>query len=624
MSKADLKEPVRGKESHEMWARRINAALRWRRNLWNADKRWEQSRRLLRFQHWKGSVSAGSVFDDTPTSDTNADRVTVNVTLSTVRDFAAFLIGQAPKFIGKPRRPDGGQRARLKGEMLNYVWREFRMQRHMKRAVFDGVAFGVGIIKTGFVTPTDIKESNRPDKDGRIEYDSFRRAGRPFIKRVSPDNFLIDPQARDRDIDTARWVAEFFFVPKRDLVVDGRYAQAVRDKIAAGTVEPETRRVFIEEANKATADDAIFDETDEVDTSDLVVCYELWDKKYNSYRVYAKGAEAAGPLVDEPWPYDYLDGFPYEVYSFMKLPDEMYGVSLPHIMEDQQLELNRIRSAQFRHRRNFGNRKYQALENGIDDIELTKLLRGPDGTIVRVKIPNAVSAIENPPLPQDSERVESAIKEDLRVLTGQDKLMEGSALPSRTSASEIRARMGVMNMKVEDSVAEVDEFVTRVANQVLQHMVSNLDRELVIRLEGSDGEAWDVLDPESVRDEIDLELVSTVAEREDPQMKRQQSLALFQNILQTLPMLAQFGVKINVQEMFVWVMSQFEDKELMRFISAEPLPMPMGPMQSGGPDAAQGAMPPDPQSAAVSAASAGPESAAMGGMLGALTGGGPG
>src|SRR5262249_49436051 len=153
-------------------------------------------------------------------------------------------------------------------------------------------------------------------------------------------------------------------------------------------------------------------------------------------------------LKADNWPYEHLDGFPYVLAVYDEMNDEIYGEGLPFAMEDQQLELNRIRTAEFDHRRNFGRPRLAGNRNAIDELELAQLQSGTDEDAV-VNGPDAITPIPYPSIPPDNYQVENVIKEDIRTLIGADQLTQGGNLPSRTSATEINTRSGYTGMKVD-------------------------------------------------------------------------------------------------------------------------------------------------------------------------------
>lgn len=625
--KAVKLEPGRGKESHKLWMSRMRSTLQWRMQYWNGDKAWNRYTLLVRGKHWGAGTGNDS---DEVNSESPRDRITVNMTGSLVQDMLAFLVNDRPVFIGKPRKPESSVAAKLKVGMLNYFWREQSMQKQIKRAVRDGISIGHGIVRTGYTLEVDATKT--PDKSGLIEYSDFVRADYPYVRRVNPRRFLIDPEAPENDLETARWCAEIFFKPTQDVVKNENYDADVRAGILSGKYSPTTRDSFLSTYGSGSkkidnADDALTVDAD-VNGTSLITLYEVWDKKFRKVRVYADGIDE--PLRETEWPYTYLDGLPYVKYDFIELADELYGQGLPGFVEDQQHELNRLRTAQFNHRRRFSARKYTVdVDRLVDEGELTKLTSGEDGTVVRGRGRDVVVPIQDAPLPNDTLQVEAAIKEDFRTLTGADQLLQGGNLPSRTSATEVRTRAALIGLKIDDRVTGVDDFVHAIGRQVLQHIAGNVETDQVIRVEGKDGEQWIKGSPADIRAEIDLELTSTSADRVDPMLERQQAMSIFTTTVQNLQLLAQAGTRVDINELFRWVMEKFGEKEIFRFFSSEPMQMnPTGVdmmgAQSGGPGAPpSAAVPPtpgDPRAAATNSAAAPLQSSLSGALMGALGG----
>jgi hypothetical protein len=194
--------------------------------------------------------------------------------------------------------------------------------------------------------------------------------------------------------------------------------------------------------------------------------------------------------------------------------------------------------------------------------------------------------------------------------------MSGGNLPSRTTAAEVRARSGLIGVKLDARVAVVDSFIDEIGNQVYRHLRANLSTQQVLRLQGPAGEqAWVPVSRADLEHEIDLELRSTTKEKTDPQMDRQQALQVMSTVFSALPMLQQMQAPIDVVGVFRWAMSKFEDKELEQFIGA-PLPLPPVP-PSGG--AAGGASVPAAGNMPDPTMVAGPESTALAGGLGGMS-----
>lgn len=613
----DLKpfaEPTEGKEAGALWHRRLDGTVRWRTEHWAADKQWRRNLALDRGLHWDEDHKAVDA-----TSDSPRERITLNMVGSSVRDFIAFLLKHTPKFIVKPRRAMDVPSAKLQQSLVNYFWMEKKWKKQARRAVRDLVTLGTAVMRTGWVLELDAAAS--PDEHGRIEYHDAVRKDEPFVKRVNPSRFLVDRSAPEHDLESARWVAEVFRKPLSDVLANARYDPEVLKRIETGELKP-TR--VSKEDNEKDNDDSKFTAVVELLEGEeaaavMVRLYEVWDKKYRRHYILLDGVNE--PLVAENWPYEHLDGFPYVLAVYDEMNDEIYGMGLPWAMEDQQLELNRIRTAEFDHRRNFGKRRLAINRNAISETELAKLQRGVDGDVV-VDGPDAIRPIEYPSLPPDNYKVEASIKEDIRVLIGADQLTQGGKLPGRTSATEINARAGYTGMKIEMRVDAVDEMLTEVTRQVLQHMKAYLDQPMAMRIQGPEGASWAEVNRSDIQADTDIEIETVSAERSDPTVERQQAIQVMDRILQSMPLLQQSGYMVNVPRLLEWVLGEkFEVREYSEFVVPAPQPQVVPGAAPGMGDGSQG-LPQQmaPGQVAIQQQAARPESAAMGALMGNMGG----
>lgn len=581
----DVREPKSGPEAAKLWHARLERAVEFRDKHWNGPKTWRAANRLVKGDHWKEKKDPDSLDSDTPD-----DKVKVNMAGSVSQDFEAYLMRQAPKFVGEAQEnPESQTSAEMQGHLLNYFWKEQRMQKQAKRSVRDMINLGHGILRTGWVT--EINESINPDRDGKIEYRDIVKNEMPVLKRVSPFRFVFAPDASQYDLESARWCAEMLLMPLGDMLTSRKYTndptgKKLINKIKAGTIVPKFYEADDQKEIRESISNIAPDDQEvgpEELGSKLVVIYDVWDKKHNAHFHVIAGVNDDF-LMYEEWPYPYLDGFPYVMGSYIELNDTHYAKGLMIELQDQQHELNRIRTSQFQHRRKVGRSLYMVLE-AVNDSELSKLRTGKDGDAIKVPHMSAISEVPIPNLPQEAYKMEEIIKEDMRQLSGQNAMMAGAGLPSRTSAAEINKRASYSEMKMEDRIMAVDDMILRVAMQVLQHAKANMKKDKVVRIMGPWGNEWVTMTPEDIKEEVDLELISTSTPKGETDLEKTTATNLMNMILQQLPTLQQMGVEINMVELFKWVFTKYgAEKEAARFFPG--IGDPPGPML------------PDPQTAA--------------------------
>jgi hypothetical protein len=605
-------ETSTGREAYRKIAGRVEHALQWRQKLPYGDPAWKRAIRLYRGQHW--STSGQEEYEQI-TSDNPRDRITVNMVGSHIEDTLPFLVRQSPHFILRPRNLQSVDNAVVSTEVMNYSWQELRIDNQLKMSIQDGLVLGHGVMKTGYNLEVDWDEANKPEVAGHLTWDSFIRKDEGFARRVNPFQFVFDPTAADRTLHSARWASEFIFKSKNDVLQNKLYNQSLLRKIKNGTEDLHDLPSWIKDTftDQTTSMFTSRMSEEDLEQENLAVLYEVWDRKFEKYYLFAYGIET--PLVEEPWKYPYLDGFPYAMWNFMPLNDLPYGPGMALILENQQLEKNRIRTTEFNNRRKHGNRKIAVHTGGLDEKELQKFLSDDDEVIeLNAPVNQVISVIPTPDLPADNYHVDSIIDEDMRRLIGADQLLSGGSLPSRTSAREIDARTGIIGLKLQERVARVDEFVSEVANQLWQHIQSNMSTHKVVRIVGPEkGINWKTVTPEDVKGEFDMEMISTSKPEYDPLQERQQRVNMLQILTEQMPMMQQMGYAVNLPEVLKWTLESFDRVEADAFITQippQPAPAP------GQEVSTEGAPAPGAQSGQ------GPISGLAGQALGGLSGGG--
>lgn len=568
-----------GEESDRLWMARIRGGLRRRRNHFNGDNLWRREKQLLEGRHWETLQS--NTESEQPSPDNPRSRIVVNKTGSAVDNLLPFLVNREPEFIGRPKRgADETEIAKAQAALLNNRWQELRFTRQLKKAAENFVTFGTGFLSTGYIF--DLDESATPDKDGMISYDDFVRQDEPTLRSISPFNVIPDWSAPDSDLHSSRYFIEVKHKILQDVISNRFYSQAVTRDIASGKEAPTTLNDFITEfgtPNKSI--ELLRDlekplEEDSMGGQKIVIEYHVWDKKFRMFKIFLDGVER--PLLEDAWPYDYIDGFPFAMAKFISIPDEFFGLGLPYALRDQQDELNRIRTFEFLHRRRHAARKVGYQKNALSDIDVNLLDDPEGGTYVPLNTNArlAFTEVPAPDIPQDTYRIEGIIEQDFNDIMGRDQLFAGGQLPSRTSAAEIRARQGFIGAKIEGKTGELDNMVLDAGIQVLQHMKANFTIPQVVRLIGPDGLNWVELSPSDIREEVTIELESTSKERFDPEREAERALTFWQTAVQGLQL--GLGQVVNVQELFKWVAEKMRIKDIDRFLLGED---PTIPAQGG-------------------------------------------
>jgi hypothetical protein len=571
-------EPRTGSTAYKADHARVHAAMKWRAERRIGDRMWRRAEKLYKGEHWTHNDESADL-----TSDNARDNITVNITASMINDYSPFLVRRNPRFILHPRPKKNDlehislliEQGKVNSYVLNYYWEQFGIQDAFRDAIDDGLVYGTGIVKTGWAL--ELAEAVNPKRHGKIEMDTKYKVNNPFARRVSPYMFHFDPQSPDRSLRTSRWAAELIFMPLQDVVENKQFDRSVRLAIASGKETPTTVASYLKAIN--ADDEWVRIEDDDMKGQQLVVLWEYWDNKFETYKVYVDNIEK--PVIEERVSkFPYLDEFfPYLKWDFIKAVGEPYGWGIPAMIEDQQREKNRIRTTEFHHRRKYGTTKFGVTHNQIDASELTKLTSDEDEVFfVKGPVNQVIAPFNAPPINSDNYRVDAIIDEDMRRMLGLDALHSGGNLPSRTSAREIDARTSLMGTKLQGRVEAVDAFATAIAKQVWKHTQENMDENDLIQIVGEEGKMlWQEVTPEQIQGEFDFEIISSSKEDPDPVQERQQRTQLMQVLFQNQEALAASGAMLDTAAVLKWVLDSYERPETEGFIVPMPPPEPAPP-----------------------------------------------
>jgi hypothetical protein len=572
-------EKAGGRAQHEAWHQVLDLTLQklTSEETWNGHRSWRAAYELYRGNHWsRDMVELTGLHNE---SDRLESAFTANYIGSHIQNLIPFLIRRDPYFLIRPTRP--GEEAMISASkqeaLLNSMWRRQRMTRQIELAAYDFAITGNGFVKTGFTVAEDRPTARSSAR--RLDYDDFYRSQYPYVRRISPFRLLVDLTAPDQTLSTARWVAEITFKQARDVVENQSYNQKLRGWIANPAASPYDFVTLPQFAERFHDDDGgsllgwgedsdprgemILDE-------DILVLVELWDKRSGLYALYPWGVPE--PLIERDWPGgEYLRTFPYHHAKFIPVPDELYAVGHAMFTRDPQHLLNRLRTKQSVYLRAF-NVQRQGPAISADDLvklntqEPNAYIQLPSGDM------REISYITPPQLNQDLFRVFDDIKSDLRELSGNDALIAGGALPSRTSATEVNARERIFGLKLEHQVSQIDRLFEEVGTQVLAHLKGNPSSADVTAFDRDHRPV--LISPDEIKAEVELEVISTSRPKDDPEIRQQTGLQLLQALATTVPAILQVQaiqrqsglpvqpVNVDFNPILRYAVEAFESKEL--------------------------------------------------------------
>jgi len=484
-------------DAQQTWEDRINRAKAVRKN-------WKDRFKVdLGVEYFEGMQNPGFPEEEW---------ITINKIYSHVKSQLPALYATNPYFYIKLKRSfspnpadiaEYEERGKKRQSYLNYLKDEIKLKNEVRLCIQDAF-FKYGVSKVFY----RVEQQPNPDFGNPIKGDDElpmvdETSGeiimepetipvneRYCVERVHPDDFLWDEDAGPSDkswkwqaqritmtVDEARKNPLFNKAALKDLTVQEKGSddeQKKRDeRKKGGDILGKSETVKVAGAKKK-------------DGQKNITLWEIYCLKDETWTVIAEGGRV--PLVnEEPIPVG-TEKTAFEVLRFTLRDDSPYPIPPVSMGLDPQKEYNLSRSRIMTHRKRF-NRKYQAIGQW-DDEELSKLVTGDDGTVVKSSMPGStISAIQDAPLDQWNYHEVNLLNNDLIELLGgaSDESRGIAGADSATQASILDKRL---DMKEGDSMSMVVDFVKGIARKLDQLVQAHITQDEAIKVTGPEGEFW--------------------------------------------------------------------------------------------------------------------------------------
>ncbi len=382
--------------------------------------------------------------------------VVVNLGYAYVRTAIPSLYFRDPYISINPTRPDEVTKAQVTEAVLNAKLKSFDLKRQEKRAIFDAITCGIGVIKYGNAPDVVLSETGP-----MVVRDNI------FTRRCRPIDILFDPAAEEpADLD---WVTHRVIKDVESIKKDKRYSNTEKVK---GTLTYEDD-LLPKGLSKREAESL----------APKAELFECWDATTRMLRVYT-------PEVDEwlleqsfdemPWMQKIR--LPFEFLSFNETNDKIYCIPDLIYIEDQLKELTNLRTTQASHVKKFV-RIYLA-SKGIKDDEIERIVNAEDGAVVTVSDVNGVKLLEPGQIGPDFRFLQEDAKTDIREVLGQSEMNRGGVLDEKRTLGEVQmiARGGIN--RSEERVDRVEDHVENICVGLLKVMKATMDESEFVRMSG--------------------------------------------------------------------------------------------------------------------------------------------
>lgn len=488
------------------WMQRLDLGVKYRNKCSDYEK-WHEYRNYYR-GNWPDTV-----------------KVPVNRIFSFIKGMVPRVYFRTPSISVTPTRPELAAHARMVEAIDNWIIRETRLKKYVKKSILDASLCGTGVIKLGYDSEYGFFDSLIVDKDSgtvsqvgvdsgeRIEYNSNIAPGMPWGLRVLPDN-IITPYGYS-DPDDFPWIAHMFLRPLEDVKQDQKYDPKTRKQIKGGFS-------FIRSEQKT------FTALRELNQQDFALLYEVHDVKTNKVMVFC---EDKCLLYEDDT--SQVDGLPFEFIIFNDDSEHFWGISDVKLLLPQQIELNEIRTqAHYLRKQDLlkflygkGSLKPEALETFLDsDPETIGMGIEMDTEYAK----DAVIPFQPRNLTDGLIREQAQTENDMRSTLGYGINQSGEYVPfhnkTAAEATIVNQANEIRSDERRDIVADCMERIIRKFNQ---YIFKYWDAERVVEIAGADGaQYWIKYTGEQLRGEYNLVV--------NPESGQPVSRALKQQVAQTI------------------------------------------------------------------------------------------
>lgn len=389
------------------------------------------------------------------TDDQNRPYV-INLIFAALETKLPNLIFNDPLFSLSPR-PVGLQydmnsamdKAQAREDILNFICSrdEYGLTDKHELAILDAF-FGFGVLETDYNENRLFNPMlNQKPKKGSLD--------NLYCKFIPFDTFRVAANA-NWDLSTGKWYGYYEFVPyerlqkykeqlnlQDEVWQDGAAEAAVVDS-SSGKLNQSTDSTFI------------------IPPAGTKKIWFLWD--FELMKRYVISLDDA--VNDDDGILEQLD-FDSTTISTLRFGKRRKGwYPLPPVWNwiSPQDEINDIANTQKIHRRRF-SRKYAIKENSMEQEEEDKFLYGPDGTSFKVKMDNAITPVQDPPL--DPATVQSLERsyDDFSRIAGSSS--ERQQVADRTTATQANLMDQAAQIRESKDSVRVGNFLEQFGRSVL-------------------------------------------------------------------------------------------------------------------------------------------------------------
>ena len=532
------------------------------------------------------------------------DVVVPNMVFSTVNVIVPSIAINNPKIEVRGNSPEDEPAAETATAVVNYQWDAYDVQNQVRSAIKDFVIVGHGWLKVVWESeekevPLTAEEftaaaaqalaersallGSNPDMESEVPtaeelVDSLPAKkvavtkDQPLVKRVSPFDVLVDPDATC--FEDVRWVAQRSFVPIEVARKNEDWDKAVRSRLVKV------------KKSKARDDVDVDDESEKSDIAGFAEIYEFYDLISGQMCVFADGTE--GYLLapeDSPFP----GGHPFVFVPNYEVPERFFPIGDVETIYPLQLELGLTRTAQLNDRKR-GRRITLFKASALDADGIQALRDGQDNVMINVTSSSAnfdevFKQVSSQGLQPEWYRADSQSMSDIDLVSGVTEYQRGGQTDIRRTATEVGVMQDASNARSADKLAKVEKAMAEVAERMIRLSQQFMDTEAVARVVSEEAAVrWVPYSAEALQGDFSFRIEAGSSQPQNESFKRQMA----NQMMDTFGQFIGSGY-LNDQKFLAQIMRLNGWANPEEYLG--PGPPPMGP--DGQPLPPEGEMPPE-------------------------------
>lgn len=483
------------------------------------------------------------------------DEVVVNYIASTFWIIKNYIYANTPEYKATGKNPIGEVTSPIAEMALNYYTKEADADEENGLAILDSLMCGDGIVLD--ILSTDIiyglvpkKESDYPvqteeDKEAqssddspkeadRFEYAEYIKKSKPVTFRISPYDFIMDPEAKS--FKRARWCGRWIRKKTpQDVISNDKYRQECRTKIEQLTKNTDGKTIDLVEIQVKRILNG------EPKVWRLILCSEIKD----DYLYYA----------EEQYQ---VEGFNYSVLQLKKLGDDAIGMAEFLNYKPIQDLINQVHSKIWEQ---LSKSMTQPIvnEDMLTRKGKTALLAGKGVITVKTGMNPASLAIaqaETSKVHPDLWRYEQITANVFRVTSGVSEAMRAGVQAGAQTLGELNLIQGGTNVIMGGYAKELKRFLLTQGKKRL-HLIRQLPVADYIPIAGYKDKVpkefieGSFLRPstEYITGDYDIDLDINTMKQQDEMKERAEIKDMIATLAQVDPMLRQEGKRVKISKL---------------------------------------------------------------------------